>query len=65
VVFDGPRADEQSRADLSIRQGFAGQFGDLGLLDGELAGVFDKAFSGGLAGSEQFASGPLGKPLTW
>lgn|SRR5271166_1604393 len=24
VVFDGSRADEQSRADLSVRQGFAG-----------------------------------------
>jgi hypothetical protein len=41
VVFDGPRADEQSRGDLSVRQGFAGQFGDLGLLGGEPAGGLD------------------------
>ena len=32
VVFDGPWADEQSRADLGVRQGFPGQFGDLGFL---------------------------------
>jgi hypothetical protein len=60
VVFDGPRADEQSRADLGVGQGFAGQFGDLGLLRGEAAGGLDGAFAGGLAGGSQFASGALG-----
>jgi hypothetical protein len=49
-----------SRADLGVGQGFAGQFGDLGLLRGEAAGGLDGAFAGGLAGGSQFASGALG-----
>src|SRR4029077_18760544 len=49
VVFDGARANEQSRADLKVREALACEFRDLGLLDGELAGVLDGAFAGSLA----------------
>jgi hypothetical protein len=38
------------------------EFRDLSFLDGELAAVLDTAFTGGLPGSEQFASGALGEP---
>jgi hypothetical protein len=38
VVLDRARADERPRADLRVRQPFAGQPRDLGLLGGQLAG---------------------------
>ncbi len=41
VVLDGARANEQSRADLKVREALACEFRDLSLLDGELAGVLD------------------------
>src|SRR4029077_17676678 len=44
-----------------VRQTVAGQSRDLGLLRSQLAAGLDGALTGGLAGGEQLAAGPLGE----
>jgi hypothetical protein len=63
VVLDRARADEQLGADLRVGVPLARESSDLRLLGGEqVTGVGD-AWTGGLAGGEQLATGALGERL--
>ena len=39
VPFDGPRAEEQTGADLGVRKTIAGEVGDVALMSGEIVRV--------------------------
>jgi thioredoxin reductase len=64
VVLDRTWTDEQPGADLRVRQTVAGELRDLGLLRGELAGRFHRAFANRLARGQQLASGAVGEPFS-
>src|SRR6185312_10012171 len=63
VVLHGPRADEELRADLGVRQARLGQAGDLRLLRGEHAARVAVADTRGLPRRAELVPGARGEGL--
>ena len=63
VPLHGPRAEEQPRADLRVRQPVAGQPRDLPLLRGQLVARLGRPLADRLAGGLQLTAGALGERL--
>src|SRR3954469_11798585 len=62
MPFDGPRADEQTRADLGVGEAVLRQPGDLQLLGRECVTVLGGALASGLARGLQLTRGAVGEP---
>src|SRR5207248_10182082 len=61
--LDGPRAEEEPRTNLRVRQPVTGQLGDLPLLRGQIVPGLDSALARVLPRREQLAPGALGEPI--
>jgi hypothetical protein len=63
VPFDRPRADEQLRADLGVREAGASEAGDESLLCGQVVARVDPACPDGRARGRQLTRSPIREPV--